>query len=154
MLVSTKKHRCLPRGAVAAWAALLATVSLGCTDDGKKCVPVAGTVTIDGQPVANAVVTFYPNEGGRPSLADTDAEGKFRLTCFTENDGALLGIHRVAISAVDQSNPAKLRWLVPEKYGDRNESGLEVNVEAPTDSVELKLTWEGHAKKQVTQQGD
>ncbi len=58
---------------------------------------VAGQVTLDGQPLANATVTFAPPKG-RPSLGTTDADGRFLLTFIGDFMGAMVGPHTVRIS--------------------------------------------------------
>lgn len=64
--------------------------------------PVAGTVTIDGQPEANVVVVFTPvaNETtsivGPFSSAVTDADGKFTLKTKQGKPGAVVGNHSVS----------------------------------------------------------
>lgn len=70
-------------------------------------VPVTGVVTCNGKPVANGVVNFTPlpdqegrGEGnrGRVALGKTDSEGKFTLTTYQNNDGAIKGRHTVTVS--------------------------------------------------------
>ena len=58
----------------------LAVVSvMGC--GGQTNVPVEGRVTLDGQPLPNATVTFSQLQATDPGpfTATTDAEGKFAL---------------------------------------------------------------------------
>jgi len=58
-------------------ALFLFVVLSGCGSGGPKIVPVAGTLTHKGKPVANAIVHFTP-EHGRPSSGLTDEEGHLR----------------------------------------------------------------------------
>lgn len=69
----------------------LAAAGLGC--GANKPVPVAGKVTLDGQPLADAGVVFTPEGGGRPAYGNTEADGSFRLI-----DGALPGTYTVTIT--------------------------------------------------------
>jgi len=64
----------------------------GCSE-GKKysTAPVAGTVTVDGQPIAYADVYFVGN--GMNAFAKTDAQGKYQLP-----HGAVLGENIVYFS--------------------------------------------------------
>src|ERR1044071_5554060 len=74
---------------------LLALVSgLGCSDGRPVRVPISGTVTIDGEPVTRGSIKFVP-DNGRPSSGQINADGRFTLTCYDGNDGALPGKHRV-----------------------------------------------------------
>jgi hypothetical protein len=85
--------RC-PRLGLLLPALLLAAA--GCGGQGRP-VKVEGVVTLDGQPLSGATVTFAPAEGGRPASGRTDADGSFRLTTFRSDDGALPGEYKVII---------------------------------------------------------
>jgi hypothetical protein len=74
---------------------LLALVSAGCGKPGP--VKVRGTVTLDGNPLPGATVTFVPRHGGRPASAVTLADGTFKLTTFNTGDGALPGEYKVTV---------------------------------------------------------
>lgn len=68
-------------------------------------VPVSGVITCQGKPVANATVNFTPQgsdaaaEGrpGRVALGITDKDGRFQLTTYENNDGAIVGKHLVTV---------------------------------------------------------
>jgi len=78
--------------------ALIATS--GC-DSGPPTGDVSGTVTMDGQPVTNAIVTFVPQHGGQNAIGKTDGSGKYEL--YRRGDrGALLGPHSVVIATVQE----------------------------------------------------
>lgn len=91
----------LRRASASALVIGLAALS-GC-GGGPMYVPVTGTVTVDGKPYSNAVVSFQPVAGpgnpepGRGSSALTDGEGRFYLMTDDGRDGALVGKHRVRI---------------------------------------------------------
>jgi hypothetical protein len=75
----------------------------GCNGD---IVPVSGRVTLDGQPLAGAVVTFQPirDSSSEPptatgSAGQTDKDGRFALRLVDpDRMGALVGEHTVSIS--------------------------------------------------------
>jgi hypothetical protein len=75
-----------------------------------KYAPVSGKVTLNGQPLANAYVSFQPIakegsvEAGPGSSATTDAQGRFTLKLTTGENGAVVGKHRVIISQVVSKN--------------------------------------------------
>src|SRR5262245_17864253 len=77
-------------------------LALGCGS--QRVVPVSGTVTMDGQPLAGAEISFAPIakegaiEAGPGSAGKTDKEGKFTLKTIKGESGAIPGKHRVAIS--------------------------------------------------------
>jgi hypothetical protein len=70
------------------------TVAAGCNAKSKP-VKVSGTVTLDGKPIADVLVTFNSTTGGRPASARTDSAGKYELTTFNTGDGALPGEYKV-----------------------------------------------------------
>jgi hypothetical protein len=123
------------------WIAGLLFVAACSTEQSDKgTVPVTGVVTYQGQPVAEANVTFQSDQRG--SFGTTDAEGRFRLQTFEPDDGALPGEYRVAISKVhitvpefDEGHPQYVappppKHLIPEKYAAANTSGLKASVVA------------------------
>src|SRR5262249_58322349 len=58
-----------------------------------------GIVTVNGQPLAGATVTFHPaEEGRRPASGRTDDDGTFELTTFHPGDGALPGTYKITVS--------------------------------------------------------
>lgn len=57
---------------------------------------VAGRLTKDGKPVANAALTFV-TPGHPTSVGTTDADGRFTLSTRRLNDGAYAGQHAVVI---------------------------------------------------------
>src|SRR5437879_3692017 len=62
-----------------------------------KAVKVEGTVTLDGQPLPGATVSFMPVGNGRAASGRTDANGNFRLSTFRTDDGALPGEYKVIV---------------------------------------------------------
>lgn len=110
---------------------------------------VTGKVTYQGEPVADAVVTFQPvDESGRGGSAITDDQGYFEAQTFDPGDGLTPGKHRVAIhkvQLVDASGnvvteirePGGLREknLVPKRYADFKKSGIEITVEEDDNDV-------------------
>lgn len=78
------------------WIIAAVVSSAGC---GKKAGPVVktelveGVVTLDGQPVPDATVTFVPAAGssGASATGKTDAEGKYQLTAIGAGSGAQPG---------------------------------------------------------------
>ncbi len=93
--------------------AVLAFLPLGCGRRTSHLVPVSGEVFVQGQPASGATVIFYPlnvqepaspsNDGRtRPAVkqfpsATVGADGSFRLTTTSANDGAPPGEYGVAI---------------------------------------------------------
>lgn len=124
---------------------------LGCSDGEDPRMPVSGTVTLDGEPLADAKVTLMPKDSRRVANAITDKTGRFEsATTFTAGDGALIGDHFVAITPKNPppmpgdeiSSPgspgpgkrAKYVAPIPAKYGNPKGSGLEVSVARGADN--------------------
>ncbi len=83
-------------------AALGLTSCLGCgTDDREAVYPVQGRLTYGGQPMDGAVVTFHPADTRqavvRRAHGTADAQGEYRLTTYTRDDGAPMGEYVVTI---------------------------------------------------------
>lgn len=75
----------------------------GCTDSGPALGTVTGTVTMDGEPLPNAIVSFVPEAGGRASVGTTDENGTYQLG-YVNQLGALIGSHKISITSVVQSD--------------------------------------------------
>jgi hypothetical protein len=79
----------------------VALITTGGCNSGPPTGDVSGTVTMDGQPVTNAIVTFVPQNGGQNAIGKTDDSGKYEL--YRRGDrGALLGPHTVVITTVQE----------------------------------------------------
>lgn len=113
----------------------------GCGDGRPRRVAVSGQVLIDGEPLPHGNVRFVP-EGARPSYGKVDSEGRFSLGCFEPDDGAVVGTHRVQVSA-SEIIKGKVKWHAPNSYSDYRSSGLVVEIDAPTDDLVIELTWDG-----------
>jgi hypothetical protein len=90
--------------------AVLLTCLVGCGGPRKATVyPVAGTLTVSGQPAANAMVAFHPLDraGSQAALsvASTGPDGTYRLTTYAPGDGAPAGEYAVTVVWPDDSQP-------------------------------------------------
>jgi hypothetical protein len=122
---------------------LFAFVALIGCDNRPRRVPVSGKVLIDGEPLKFGAVVFVP-EGGRSSSGTLDSNGHFVLTCFSPNDGALLGKHAIQVFGQETINDTTARIHAPKRYGDLKLNGLTEEIKGPTDSVVINLTWQGN----------
>lgn len=106
---------------------------------GVKTYPVKGTVNYKGAPLADAVVTFYPDQG-RPAAGTTDAQGAFFLSTINSKDGAPAGTYRVAIAEATletppmplpgEPEPQAKPPRFPARYTDQYQSKLSAEVKA------------------------
>ncbi len=89
--------------------AVVALVLLGAVGCGNHPVPVKGIVTLDGQPVKEAMVFFYPVGGdtkeGRIAAGGTDATGKYELSTLGVADGAFKREYKVVIHKYVPNRP-------------------------------------------------
>ena len=81
---------------------LVCLACIGCGPDGPELGTVSGKVTMDGQPLTNALGTFQPEAGGRASIGKTDANGQYTLV-WVERQGAVIGSHKVSVTTIKES---------------------------------------------------
>jgi len=133
----------------------------GCGGDVAKqpTVKVTGIVTYEGEPVEGATVVFGAAAGQeRGASGITDATGRFNLTTYEKDDGAIVGPFTVAIfktettggmspdeehkaiAAGQQVKAAETVDKLPAKYKDGPKSGLTADVAADRENhFEFKL---------------
>lgn len=133
---------------------LIVPLSLGCGgDSGPKLdiAPAKGTVKLDGQPLPDVVVTFYPEEKGLPATGATNANGQFTLTTKEPGDGALVGKHKIAVNdKPEETNmeitsgdeyepkpPKESRF--PANYTKADQSGLSEEVKSSGNDFVIDL---------------
>jgi hypothetical protein len=112
----------------------------GCREPGDvgNRVPVAGRVTFkDGKALPRGVVIFAPDGAkGNASLHEPrgmiDSEGNYKLMSTPRLEGALPGWYVVTIISQEPYDESKSSWdppwLINRKYGNRQTSGLAVEV--------------------------
>jgi hypothetical protein len=82
---------------ITALSLAIAAVTLsGCGGSG-KLHPVEGTVTMDGNPVEGAAVTFISDDGKKTFGGQTDASGKYAMY-FGEKPGVHAGTYKVLVT--------------------------------------------------------
>ena len=124
---------------------LSTTFFVGCGTDKSNpfgAVYVEGVVTLDGNPIEGATVTFNPRDGDQAAGGTTDARGKFTVQTggAPVGSGAKPGVYdvtlrksRVVGGELSQeeyqqqygNKPLETVYLIPQKYGRTNTSGFE-----------------------------
>ncbi len=114
-------------------AVALLSCCFGCSSSSVPLGQVNGVITIDGDPLANAIVTFIPKQGGRPSSGATNSQGEYQLLYATEK-GALVGQHDVTI----QMNPEGLE-VGEESHEAESIYGSPNPVEKQSDDAKARI---------------
>ena len=139
-------HKCRFSAAGFALAVSMVLV-LGC-GSGLDLATVEGTVTMDGTPLAGAVVEFSPTAaGGSSSLGVTDASGHYELKFTADKPGALVGEHIVRISMQEAGDADETGGeaaggdeaglTIPDRYGADSE--LKETVERGANTCDFAL---------------
>jgi len=140
---------------IALLACLVAPI--GC--NGKKLptiVKAEGTITLDGNPVENATVSFLSEKHPYHAVGNTNAQGKFVMRVvmpeYKGKAGAIPGDYKVEISksvmgerkpgsSEDEPITINLQNALPIQYASISTSGLTVNVpNAGSDQLKFELT--------------
>ena len=120
----------------------------GCgSSDRPEFHQVQGKVTLDGEPLAEATLTFERIAGeqmefARPSICISGPDGTFAPWTLTEGDGVPAGKYRVGVSAqkavggptptegMTDAEYARIKWkdIVPARYKVTTTSGIEIEV--------------------------
>jgi len=129
----------------------------GCSPKGLRVEYVEGIVTLDGDPVSEATVTFLPKVETPPmemATGTTDANGAYKLSSVTgkATSGAVAGEYKVLVtkSTVDAGageveygavRPlAKYTHLLPAPYRDPQKTPITVTVKKGKNTIPLELT--------------
>ena len=120
----------------------------GCGGSSEDLAPVQGTVTLDGQPLADALVEFelepgdnvYQRTSGSSSRGKTDANGRYTLKYTHEQEGALVGKHVVRITTRSTTIDATGKEVsVPERLPPRFNLRSELTAEVEPGSNEVNF---------------
>ena len=80
----------------------------------------------------------------RPCLAgQTGQGGPVSVELLRRDDGALIGTHKVSITAGEGLSPTQTRWYAPKKFADYRTSGLTQEITGPTDNLVINISWDG-----------
>lgn len=134
---------------------------VGCGPKGRdlKVEYVEGVITLDGQPLASAAVTFRPkNEGGKEEAASgyTNTSGVYKLSSMNGDPekGAIEGEYVVTVSKIEVHDPTAgmsydeattsglqvtQKELLPTVYQDRKNTPLSATVNKGKNKIDLEL---------------
>ena len=120
----------------------LSLLAVGC-QKGPELGSVKGTVKLEGQPLANATITFTPEPAGRSSMGRTNDMGEYELRYTATSGGALVGPMRVRITTAGEVTDARERTtmqpeLLPKRYNEDSELVVDIKPGANTFDFDLK----------------
>ncbi len=137
------------------FSTLTLVVVAGCSQGPYEVAPVSGVVTLNGEPLADATVSFAPHGGGKEvvgpgSSGVTDSSGRYELQTFKDEEGAVVGTHTVRISTFkstfeDLRNSDALKIVSPEYVPVIYNRNTNLTFEVPsrgTDEANFDLTGE------------
>jgi len=126
-------------------ASLVGLACTGCGSSGLQpgevpAVKAAGNVFYHGKPLAKGSVLVVPEQGH--AAAGEVKDGHFTLTTYAQDDGAIPGKHKVAVTATEEEKGTKgegaTKLLLPAKYARAETSNIVVTV--PNEGTsELKI---------------
>ena len=139
---------------------LIAVAVFGCGKDPNlpDLHATSGTVTLDGQPLDGAVVTFYPtgNTRGTRAHGRTDAQGRYTLTSSKLGKGTPAGSYRVIVSKLTMPDGSPLptgedfdpmttpfKETLPAFYSQRHATKLTATVPEGGGEVDFELILKG-----------
>jgi len=127
---------------------IVAAASIAGCGQAYKIAPVSGRITLDGKPLANATVQFYPvappgTDPGPTSIGHTNEDGRYSLALIDGGTlGAMVGKHKVFITVNPKPDPNDKRprhyVQVPMRYNRKSE--LERDVPPGGAECDFELT--------------
>ncbi|RCS48305.1 carboxypeptidase regulatory-like domain-containing protein [Bremerella cremea] len=89
-------------------------IAAGCSQPPVNLGYVSGVITVDGEPLDKATISFRPKEGGRPSFGLTDSNGYYTVYHTSKFQGAELGEHEIKIDLMPDSSYYAKETLKPK----------------------------------------
>ena len=123
---------------------VLVAACAGCRSNSSPVAVVRGKIQLDDKPLANGFVITVPSAGR--GAKGVIRNGEFELGTFSTSDGAVIGTHKVAVTATEAPQgagpeAAAGKLLVPERYTNPDASELTIDVKAgEVNAPTLKLT--------------
>ena len=147
-----KLQRSMSVNAGVLFFSLLCTTLCGCGSDNRlETATVSGKVTYNGDPLQIGSLLFVPVGGGPSAQANIESDGTYTMGTYETKDGAIPGEHKVMINAITAPGGSGLPEdvidgdgapvsIIPEKFGDLEQSGLVVTVKSGSNNVDFVLT--------------
>jgi len=135
-----------------ALAVFFVSAASGCSSENRiETATVSGIVTYNGDPLQIGSLLFVPVAGGPSAEANIGTDGSFEMGTYDDDDGAVLGEHKVMITAFTAPGGSGLPEdvidgdgapvsVIPDFYGDLEKSGLKVDVKSGKNTIDFVLT--------------
>jgi hypothetical protein len=126
---------------VAAVIVALLVVISGCGHS--EFAPLTGRVTLDGNPLPTAVITFI-SDGGTSGYANVDSSGRY-IAKSGSDEGLKPGKYKIIVVAnkpevITDRKEAKIpQPITPPRYADPTKSGFEYNLTEAGGTYDLEL---------------
>jgi hypothetical protein len=131
---------------------LLSAALLFIAGCGNGLTPITGNVTMDGKPLTNAIVTFFPVEGGTAATGKTDDKGSYKLIGVL-GEGLKPGSYKVSVTTVETTvaESSEIDMNSPEYLAMSSGVGMEsVKSSAPKEPIPAKYNTSTEIVKQIT----
>jgi hypothetical protein len=104
-------------------------VLAGCGGSRDDLARVRGTVKLDGQPLADALVEYVPQgEKGIVSMGRTNASGNYDVMATRTAAGASVGVNKVRITTYEILDEGGKQRVVKERVPTKYNSATELTV--------------------------
>ena len=117
----------------------LAPALLAGCGSSKPVGSVKGTVTLNGQPYADAAVAFLSLETGQAASADIQPGGTFQLEKPLPTGSYTVYLAPKVGPQSDEPKPVSIDKAVPDKYWSEASSDIKVDVKEGDNDVQVQL---------------
>lgn len=97
-------------------AAVALAATAGCGSSDYDVAPVSGTVLLNGEPFPQGKVMFAPAaadggiKAGKPGFGDLQSDGRFVISTYGNQDGAVVAEHTVTVINTEPKSDAGRRF--------------------------------------------
>ncbi|WP_145034780.1 hypothetical protein [Caulifigura coniformis] len=121
-----------------------------------------GKITYKGEALHVGSIMFVPEAGGKTAVANISKDGEYVLGSYEDDDGAILGKHRIMIIALTAPGGTGLPEdfikakggaeaqvsVIPEKFSDDKTSKLVAEVKDGENTIDIVLSEKSGEVKQ------
>lgn len=111
----------------------------------RELAPLTGNVTLDGQPLPTAIVTFFSVADGSSGYGSVDDDGSYVARTGSQ-PGLKPGEYRISVVAyqpeviTDRAREKAPKAITPPRYGDPETSGLSYTLPPSGGKFAIELT--------------